>query len=571
MNNLISRHRERPPFSKKRAGLLGLLLAAYLTCLVLAVPFVEPVQAQSLPRPGGTAFAAGNDLHQSPGEYDFVEMDLFGIDAGHYLGSLAYSDGSLYGVVGTNNAQLLQISAYTGEITARIDLPTGFSAITTQSGLIVLPGGKFGHFQFSGGQLGYRLWTLSADGSSVSESNVSTHTLGNISGFTSVTARLGLGAAQLGDDIYVAYSFLGSSTLGDSRYAIQPFQVNAQGALATPDLSDMIALPSGALVTSNIYNTIIVGMDVVDGRIAVLTKGRSSGPSKRYGRLSLLDPDEDFLVVAEDEADGATTGFTFLGLPLDRIESFAYAADIEPPSAPGGDFAQARIRGWRISTQEDALTGETDVVMRWTPLSGADGYDVQVLDNGSSESTHRLSQSEFVQQARTFRVSRMPGGLLDPQAQDGDVLRYVTVQAQAYQVNDDGDYEYSLPTKSQHVSFIDYAVDSPEDVDLDGGDDLSGFTAAIQAVVDTTGMDVAASSLMIPIWFALSAGCAAAVGWVASGGGWSGGGMIAAGLVFVPMWSVVGPSLLGIPIVMAVAPAMVLALAGAWVAKGTFT
>ena len=240
--------------------------------------------------------------------------------------------------------------------------------------------------------------------------------------------------------------------------------------------------------------------------------------------------------------------------------------------APDGDFTKDRLRGWRVRTQEDMVSGMTYIKLRWNLLTGADGYEISVLDNGVTETSFRISHEEFAAMGQMYRLDRMPGSLVDPDDAGSDVLRYVTVQVRAYRV-ERGNYEYTLPTDTQHITFGNYEIEGP-DGSSEWGDpetDRSGIVQLVQRVIDATGMDIDAQAVVVPLWFLLAAGVAAGGGWLASGGGWSGGGLVVAGIAFVAMWSVMGPALLGISILIGVAPLIVLALAGAWVAKGTFT
>ena len=257
---------------------------------------------------------------------------------------------------------------------------------------------------------------------------------------------------------------------------------------------------------------------------------------------------------------------------LHSTQSIAVASNVPVSFAPDGEFAKDRVRGWQVTTQKNPLTGMTSVNLRWDLLADADGYEVLVLDNGVREAIYRISHEAFAVADQEYRLARLPGDRLRPEDPNSEVLRYLTVQVRAYQVNDEDNHVYSEPTESLHVSFLEYGYAGPDgDTLVDPPSDPSGIVGVVQEVVDTTGMELDAGVLIVPFWFMLSAGFAAFAGWAASGGGWSSGGLVVAGLVFMALWVVVGPALVGIPIVMAIAPAMVLALAGALVLRRSYS
>ena len=498
MNNLIE-HQKRPPFLSKFGSGAGLILAV-AALIAVASWTAAAVQAQA--PTVGTIFVAGTDFFRTAGGYTFSKLNQDPVlQDGELVYGQTYQNGMIYALVGdtteTTGSRIVAVSPHTGTVLAEVMARD--AALRYPMGMAQLADGKLAIFyqpvgRSSSALVDYRVLTLSADGRSVASSELQLTQLG-------FPNDLGEGSlARLGDRLYLLYS-------SGSAWYVHPFTLSAAGGLTNlgsiEDIrSRRVTLPSTSLADSSPW---VVGMEVVDGRLVVLSSTTST--STDYA-LTYLSPSLTLEGRIALEVEGLPT------TAAQALRSMSYAADVEPYAAAEGNFANARLRNWRVSTQTDAVSGSTAVVMRWDLLASADGYEILVLDNGTSENSHRVPQAQFERDGYSYRLARMPGDPLDPADPDSDVLRYLTVQVRAYRLADDGTYTYSVPTETQHVSFLGYEITGPDGSgDWDQPEeDESGIVSFLQSVIDATGMDIDAGVLIVPIWFAVAAGSAAGAG-----------------------------------------------------------
>ena len=271
---------------------------------------------------------------------------------------------------------------------------------------------------------------------------------------------------------------------------------------------------------------------------------------------------------------GLTTGVTYevqiraknaIGDSAWSLSSEVNVSPLPDPVAGEELFTNQSPVAFTVTSVELETTGERRIEMAWDPVQGASGYVVETRDNGVFLRLTRVSEADFRARSNMVAVIRTPGA---PVGNTSKGLTHLIVRVRAYKTFGLID-RYSPWTEGRAVTFPKYEYEVPAGIDLGASDRdvlgvgrLMGEITAPLGFDDTTGRDY-----IIPLLFAAALAAAGASAWLMSGGGWSASGLIVGALVFILVWGVAGPVWFDVPLALALAPVVLVSLAGLFSAR----